>query len=73
MHVHEWERALTPPDGGYPWFRCTTCKVFGYRRHKTIKAYVCQLNGCHNLAIDRLRGRGPRAGFLWRCSDHLKP
>jgi hypothetical protein len=72
--THDWESCLAPPDGAFPWYRCKTCKVFGFRRTRSnrIRAYKCQINGCEELAVDRLHGRGPRLCYLWRCSEHLK-
>ena len=76
---HLWSPTPTPPDSGYAWFRCQVCTAFGYRRrgHGVITAYQCTQmtgkakEGCSEIAIYRIPGRGPRGAYMWRCAEHM--
>lgn len=78
MCEHSFERTDTPPDSTKPWYRCTACSTFAFRRtlgRQSVRyvPYQCGHPGCGKSATERLPGRGPRASFLWRCGEHAKP
>lgn len=73
---HQWEPCLTPPDSASRWYRCSVeaCGIFAYKRNLAIVPYVCTEKGppkCKRPAVERLRGRGPRSSYLWKCRVHL--
>ncbi len=72
-HDHDWEPCFTPPDSASRWYRCAVdgCGIFAYKRNLAIVPYRCTEKGCKAPAIERLRGRGPRSSYLWKCRTHL--
>lgn len=78
---HDWELVDTPPDAPYKWYRCNTCKVFGYVRQLILRRYSkskpvkpvlyrCSANKCKGAAVQRVPGRSTRGAFLWACAEH---
>lgn len=82
--AHSWAPTETPPAASSPWFRCTACLVFGYRRQGStrgdIRPYQCTYGlasrttkQCKNDAVAREPGSLARGGFRWKCAEHAPP
>lgn len=83
---HTWEAVETPIDSARRWYRCSICGAYGsakgrFKIHGTrppgrrsitqkVESYRCSVEGCSDLAVVRLHGRGPRASYIWRCRRH---
>lgn len=83
-HEHSWEPytdvPVSEPKGKY--WRCSECNVIGHvkpammrssKAHpKRVFPYRCYKQGCKELGIDRLPGRGARGTLVFCCEGHKK-